>query len=45
MSEDHSRMAEFLKEHPRAMGILFTVLLIATQTQPVLAGDGGIGGP
>lgn len=37
---DSSRMAEFLKEHPRLMGALFTVVLLATQAGTAMAGDG-----
>lgn len=37
-----SRMAEYLGEHPRMMGALFTLLLLVTQAQPVLANNGGI---
>jgi hypothetical protein len=32
-----SRTAEFLKEHPRMMGALFTLAVLLTQVQPVLA--------
>lgn len=43
---ERSQMAEFLKEHPRLLGALFTIVLLATQAGTVLAGDGeAIAGP
>lgn len=36
--ENTSRMVEFLKEHPRMMGVLFTVVLALTQAGTVAAG-------
>lgn len=36
--ENTSRMAEYLKNNPRKMGILFTILLLLTQASPALAG-------
>lgn len=32
-----ARIAEFLKEHPRMMGVLFTLTVLLTQVGPVLA--------
>lgn len=34
-----SSMAQFLREHPRMMGVLFTVAVLLTQATPVLAGS------
>lgn len=44
--ETDSRMAQFLYEHPRMMGVLFTLLLL-TQVGLAAAGDSGgsVGGP
>ncbi len=40
-----SRMAQFLYDHPRMMGVLFTLVLLA-QVGLVAAGTGGsTGGP
>jgi hypothetical protein len=33
----HSRTAQFLKQHPRMMGALFTLVVLLAQVQPVLA--------
>lgn len=41
MSESHGAMAAFLREHPRMIGVLFTLGALVTQAQPVLAGSGG----
>lgn len=39
-------MAAFLREHPRLIGVLFTLTILAAQAQPVLAGNGGtVDGP
>ena len=47
MADDDSRtMAKYLKEHPRMMGALFTLLVLLSQVQPVAAGcESGCGGP
>lgn len=45
---DDSRIAAFLKDHPRAMGILFALMLALTQVPGVIAGGGSagsVGGP
>jgi hypothetical protein len=45
MSEDDaSGLAQHLKEHPRLMGALFTMLLLLSQAGTVAA-DGYTGGP
>ena len=41
-----SKMASYLAEHPRLMGVLFTLLLLLTQAGTVAAGNGiTISGP
>lgn len=41
-----SEMTEYLAEHPKMTGVLFTVLLLLTQAGAVLAGNGsGTAGP
>lgn len=46
MSEDNaSGLAQHLKEHPRMMGALFTMLLLLSQAGTVAAGGGYTGGP
>lgn len=49
MSDDDedSKMASFLKDHPRLIGALFTLSVLLSQAAPVLAegGDTGYGGP
>ncbi|WP_187433074.1 DUF7503 family protein [Natronococcus pandeyae] len=36
-----SQVAEFLKDHPRMMGVLFTLCLFLTQAGNVAAANGG----
>ena len=36
-----STMATYLKENPRLMGVLFTLLLLLSQAGTVAAGGGG----
>ncbi|MFD1684949.1 DUF7503 family protein [Halobellus litoreus] len=47
MSEnDTNAVAQYLSEHPRAMGVLFTALLLLSQAGAVAAGNhGAISGP
>jgi hypothetical protein len=47
MSEDDSgTVATYLKENPRMMGVLFTMLLLLSQAGTVAAGNSGaISGP
>jgi len=47
MSEnDSNAVAKYLADHPRAMGILFTALLLLSQAGTVVAGNhGAINGP
>jgi len=41
-----SRMAQFLYDHPRMMGVLFTLLLLAQVGLAAASGTGGsTGGP
>lgn len=40
MPDDTSAVAEFLAEHPKMSGVLFTVLLLLTQAGSVIAGNG-----
>jgi hypothetical protein len=35
-----TKLAAFLKEHPRMMGVLFTLTVLLTQIGPVAAGNG-----
>lgn len=37
-----STMAAYLTENPRLMGVLFTLVLLLTQTGTVAAGGGGM---
>jgi len=34
-------LAAFLREHPRMMGVLFTMMVLLTQVGTVAAGNGG----
>lgn len=36
----NSSMKEYLAEHPRMIGVLFSMTLLLSQATPVLAGDG-----
>ncbi|QIQ76769.1 hypothetical protein GL213_09730 [Halogeometricum borinquense] len=47
MSEtDTNAVAQYLAEHPRMMGVLFTMLLLLSQAGSVAAGNHvGISGP
>ncbi|WP_336022529.1 DUF7503 family protein [Halobellus salinisoli] len=47
MSEnDSNAVAQYLANHPRAMGVLFTALLLLSQAGTVVAGNhGAINGP
>jgi len=36
-----TKLAAFLKEHPRMMGVLFTLTVLLTQVGPVLADGNG----
>ncbi|MBB6646133.1 DUF7503 family protein [Halobellus ruber] len=47
MSEnDTNAVAEYLANHPRAMGVLFTALLLLSQAGSAAAGNNvGISGP
>ncbi len=38
-----SNIAEFLKEHPRMLGVLFTLSVLMTQVGSVAAGESIIG--
>jgi len=33
-------IADYLREHPRMMGVLFTMTVLLTQVGPVAAGNG-----
>ena len=41
MEEDTSEIKTFVANHPRMMGVLFTLLLLLTQIGTVAAGNGG----
>lgn len=40
MSDTNGRMAEYLAEHPRMAGVLFTILLLLSQAGTVAANNG-----
>lgn len=42
-TDDTTTMAQFLRNHPRMMGVLFTLAVLLTQATPVLA-DNACGG-
>lgn len=47
-NEDESKIATFLKDHPRMLGVLFTLTLAVAQAGTVVAegsGTGGYSGP
>jgi len=41
--DDHSKIARFLYDHPRMMGVLFTLAVLLTTATPVVA-DQSCGG-
>ena len=41
--EDHSTLTAFLAEHPRMMGVLFTLLMLLSQAGMVIAESQGGG--
>jgi hypothetical protein len=45
--DDTNAVAQYLADHPRAMGILFTAVLLLSQAGTVVAGGNhaGISGP
>lgn len=47
MSDDNDGLTAYLAEHPRMIGVLFTITLLLSQATPVLAGGSGgtTGGP
>lgn len=46
MTDSDSTMASYLKEHPRLMGVLFTLLVLMTQVGNVAAANGiSLSGP
>lgn len=46
MSNSNSTLAEYLKNHPRMMGVLFTAVLLLSQAGAVAAGNNtAISGP
>lgn len=42
---DQTRMADYLAEHPKMAGVLFTICLLLTQAGTVMAGGGTNAGP
>jgi hypothetical protein len=42
---DSSTVSEFLADHPKMTGVLFTMLLLLTQAGAVAAGGGAYHGP
>ena len=46
MTENTSELTEYLKNHPRMMGALFTLLLLLSQAGSAIAGNShAISGP
>jgi hypothetical protein len=43
MSDDTTQMRNFLAQHPKMTGVLFTILLLLTQAGSAMAGNGTIG--
>jgi hypothetical protein len=43
--DDTSTVSEFLADHPKMTGVLFTMLLLLTQAGAVAAGGGAYHGP
>jgi hypothetical protein len=43
MSDDNTQMRNFLAQHPKMTGVLFTILLLLTQAGSAMAGSGTIG--
>lgn len=41
MEDNHDDLKAFMAEHPRMMGVLFTLLLLLTQVGNVAAGQAG----
>ncbi|WP_272942287.1 DUF7503 family protein [Halogranum rubrum] len=42
----NQKMADYLKQNPRMIGVLFTMVLLLSHATPVLAGgSGGTSGP
>jgi hypothetical protein len=44
-AEETSTVSEFLADHPKMTGVLFTMLLLLTQAGAVAAGGGAYHGP
>lgn len=42
---DASSMKEYLAEHPKMVGVLFTMTLLLSQAMPVIAGGQANNGP
>lgn len=40
-----SKMAEFLAEHPKLMGVLFATFVLLTQAGSAVAGNSAVAGP
>lgn len=45
MSETDDAMTNWLAEHPRMTGVLFTMLLLLTQAGTVAANNSAVAGP
>lgn len=41
MEKTNSKLSEFLVEHPRMMGVLFTLMLLLSQVGTAAAGQSG----
>ncbi|WP_191965457.1 MULTISPECIES: hypothetical protein [Haloferax] len=41
MSEESSTMVSYLRQNPRMMGVLFTLILLLTQAGSAAAGNAG----
>ena len=42
MSQQSSELAEYLREHPRMMGVLFTMFLLLSQAGSVAAANSSV---
>ncbi|SDQ48637.1 DUF7503 family protein [Halopelagius longus] len=40
--DDNSAVAQFLSEHPRMMGVLFSALVLLSQAGAVVAGNNSV---
>lgn len=43
MSDDNTKLKNYLANHPKMLGVLFTALMLLTQAGSAIAGNGGVG--